>query len=409
MSEFSISFHIRTSSVSTTEQRLRKAKMSGLIFGPTNGWLTFVPYLNSSGLPYIHDVLSVASAIAQVAAAPVLQFQCTEDHGWTLALAIPGQPAPAFLCTWDQGNLAISPFDQSSLEGIVDLSVIGTFLTAERGAADGQRLAYDVADAIGLPLYRWLSPDYIESDTEHFIKAGARKLGRKPARPKETSVSPPIRLTLPDGGVSAREALGLLKPMMTWCRPPWALRSLSGSSQQGWDFRFYHPGLRETVRGYVASAGYAGFKSLGRGPDPISEEEMERRLIAWRADPDLKEIVRQIEAAKSLPTLPMALPNQWLDSNDALAIAAEVQTPRELGEISANPVVALDRDRDPPARWSILCRSVDLTNRISWCIELDAQTGTLLREVLSKPGEGHESWIISPWRERIAGGAWKDL
>lgn len=409
MSEFSTSFHIRTSAASTTEKRLRKAKMSGLVFGPKSGWLTFVPYLDSRGLPYIRDGLGVGSAIANAVEAPVLQFQYAEDHGWSLALAKPDQPTPAFLCAWDQDGLATSAFDESSLNGIIDLSVIEPFLAAGKGTADGRTIAFGIADAFHLPAYRWLSPDYIDNDTEHFIDAGGRRLGRKPAKPKETNVPPPTKLDLPEGGVSAREALGLLKPMMTWCRLPWALRSLGGSSRQGWDFRFYNPDLRETLRGYVASTGYAGFKSLGREPEPISDEEMERRLAIWRSDPNFEELVRQIEAAKLAPPLPTALPAQWLDSNDVLAIAATVQPPEELGEISANRVVALDCDRNPPARWRILCRSSDSTNRISWSIELNGETGKLLREVLSKPGEGHESWIKSPWRERFPGKPWTDL
>jgi hypothetical protein len=42
MSEFSISFHIRFGD--GHEELLRAAKLSGVTFGPANGWLTFVPY-----------------------------------------------------------------------------------------------------------------------------------------------------------------------------------------------------------------------------------------------------------------------------------------------------------------------------------------------------------------------------
>jgi hypothetical protein len=201
----------------------------------------------------------------------------------------------------------------------------------------------------------------------------------------------------------------LLKPTMKWCRPPWALRSVSGSSRQGWDFRFYNPNLRETVRGYLFSNGNAGFKSLGHGPEPISDEEMDRRLAVWRTDPSCAELVRQVEADRLAPPLPTALPDQWLDSNEVLAIAETVQPPEELDEISSDRYVSLDCGQDPVARWRILVRSTDSINRVSWSIELDAQKGDLLREVLSRPGEGSKSWIIFPWRERIPGGPWRDL
>ena len=44
MSESSESFHIRTADPKATASRLRAVKCAGLIFGPANGWLTFVPY-----------------------------------------------------------------------------------------------------------------------------------------------------------------------------------------------------------------------------------------------------------------------------------------------------------------------------------------------------------------------------
>jgi hypothetical protein len=44
MSEFSISFHIRLGDGHEVSKLLPAAKLSGVTFGPANGWLTFVPY-----------------------------------------------------------------------------------------------------------------------------------------------------------------------------------------------------------------------------------------------------------------------------------------------------------------------------------------------------------------------------
>ena len=64
VSEFSSSFHIRTTSPTDTEQRLGKAKLSGLVFGPKNDWLTFVPYPDADGITGSHDDASMANAVA---------------------------------------------------------------------------------------------------------------------------------------------------------------------------------------------------------------------------------------------------------------------------------------------------------------------------------------------------------
>jgi hypothetical protein len=87
MSEFSCSFHIRTHNAAETEAALGRARMSGLVFGPANGWLTFVPYPRSEGLPDACDDHAVAIAIAT--GQTVLQFQFAEDHGWFVALVRP--------------------------------------------------------------------------------------------------------------------------------------------------------------------------------------------------------------------------------------------------------------------------------------------------------------------------------
>jgi hypothetical protein len=420
VSEFSSSFHIRTNSAPKTERSLRKAKMSGLVFGPANGWLTFVPYPHSEGIPDVNDRIGTASAIALATEKTVLQFEYAEDHLWSFALVKPDQSTAIFACEWDQEPPAIhDDFDRSALEGIAAVSLIEPFLVDSRAAEDGTPHAYGFAEKLGLPAYRWLSPGYVEKDTQHFINEGAREIGRKPAT---TRVPPRTKLDLPKPDLTAREALVQLKPMLTWCRPSWTLRMVSGTSRQGWDFRYYNAELRETVQGYLFSNGNAGFKSLGRAPEPISHEELARMLAAWRADPKRADWVKKVEATMSAPPIPTALPDQWLDSDEVLAIADTIEPPEELSKTSLIRYLSLQCDRNPPARWHVMhvtARSGTdaghaprwsvIANRLQWTIELDAQTGKCLREVLSRPGEGHDSFIISPWRERIEGGPWRDI
>jgi hypothetical protein len=105
VSEFSSSFHIRTTSPTETEQRLRMAKLSGLVFGPKNDWLTFVPYPGTDGGG--HDEAGMANAIAATTGETVLYFQFAEDHGWSVAMVKPGQFLGMFSCAWDHEPIAV--------------------------------------------------------------------------------------------------------------------------------------------------------------------------------------------------------------------------------------------------------------------------------------------------------------
>jgi hypothetical protein len=142
----------------------------------------------------------------------------------------------------------------------------------------------------------------------------------------------------------------------------------------------------------------------------MSDEELAQRLAVWRDDPKCADLVKAVEAAMAAPPVPTALPDQWLDSDEVLAIDQTVEPPEALGNSTLHRHLSLECSSNPPARWHVSARSgTNTANRLSWTVELDAQTGELLREVLSRPGEGRESWIIRPWRERIAGGPWKNI
>jgi hypothetical protein len=422
VSEFSSSFHIRTTSPTDTEWRLREAKLSGLVFGPKNGWLTFVPYRDTDGITGSHDDAGTANAIAATTGETVLYFQFAQDHGWSVAMVKPGQFLGLFSCAWDHEPIAVHDnLDRQVLEEIVHAPSLEQFLRETEPSVNKTPLAFGFAEAIGLPAYRWLSPRYIEKHTQHYVDAGARKIGRKPAPAPTTALPSPVKLELPKADLTAREALALLLPIMTWCRPPWTLRMVSGSSRQGWDFRYFNPVLRETVQSYLFPNGNAGCRSLGRAPAEISisKEEIAQRIAAMRSDPkfasmlddpELAKAVKEIESGEAAPPMPTALPDQWLDSDKILAIADGLQPPDELGSISLIRSLSLECSRDPPARWRVRSMAENRNiNKLDWTIEFDAQTGKLLREVLSRPGKGRESWIIRPWRERTEGGSWRDL
>jgi hypothetical protein len=97
MSEFSISFHIRVNDSDDVEARLLRAKLSGLVFGPANGWLTFVPYGGANPFAYV-DGDWFAENLSNVTGCPVLSYCYGEDRGWTFSLVRPDQPLIKYAC-----------------------------------------------------------------------------------------------------------------------------------------------------------------------------------------------------------------------------------------------------------------------------------------------------------------------
>ncbi|MDB5620160.1 MAG: hypothetical protein JWQ24_4398, partial [Tardiphaga sp.] len=100
MSEFSVSYHVRVGDSGEAQKRLRHAKLSGVIFGPANGWLTFVPYADSARYrkadgPGFADYLSGLTGLS------FLHYCYAEDHGWTFALARAERPLVQFACWWN--------------------------------------------------------------------------------------------------------------------------------------------------------------------------------------------------------------------------------------------------------------------------------------------------------------------
>src|SRR5688572_27916346 len=108
--------------------------------------------------------------------------------------------------------------------------------------------------------------------------------------------------------------------------------------------------------------------------------------------------------------MPTAVPDEWLDSDEIWARADGWRTPAVSCSISLSRLLSRQCGQNPPARWSVssIAENRDI-DKLHWTIEFDSQTGKLLREVLSRPGTGRESWVIRPWRERIEGGSWQDL
>src|SRR5262249_19555634 len=155
------SLHIRTADAGKTEQALLKAGYRGLLFGPRNGWVTFVPY--ADGDPGIDQHAGFAPKLSEATGSTVLHYTSAEDHFWSFAVVHAGQVTCMFACGWDP-KLEVSRerLDVAAVEALAPSADIERFLHDR--TYQGRPSAYEFAEALGLPAYQWLSPPLVESD-----------------------------------------------------------------------------------------------------------------------------------------------------------------------------------------------------------------------------------------------------
>jgi len=386
MSEFSISYHIRVDHDGRDVQRLlREGKFSGLVFGPANGWLTFVPYANS--IAYQTSGLSgFADRLSKRAGRTVLYYCYAEDHGWSFALARPDSPMVQFACWWDpQPSVERDRFDPQAFAVLIAPELLESLLHPfDRGAAARERPAYRFAELLGLPAYRWLSPDLVQNDTQAFLDQGGRKLGTKPHGTATMLQLPPARrLALPQPYLTAREALDLMSPFMARFRPPWGLTMLSSygvirpDGRGVWQARWRHGDSGETVQAALFDDGRLGF----RGETAPSY-------------------------AKAFLLEVMHLPERWLDSSDIAAIVARLPVPDGLDQPHLG-IMTLKSFKDHPHAWELgLHRDLKADAQfVSWNINVDAVSGEVLAEQLYRR-DGHTA---VPARQRLNGSDWEEI
>jgi len=428
MSEFSSSFHIRTADAPAAEKALACARFRGLVFGPKNGWLTFVPYAeDDDGRDVPPDtIVKLAEAVNALA----LYYSCAEDHGWSFTVVDPGRPPGMFACSWNaQTRLTRHDLDLRIFEGIAATADLEKFLTEPADAIEwnleepdedlcGQALAHGFAKALGLPAYEWLSPDLVTRDTEHFVANGGRRLGRKkPSAEKRLKLPPSTKLEIPTKDMSARQALEIVTPLVAGLGPAWTLYAFNGRAhhyagkpspdcRSDWQFWYLKAKTRDTVCVYVVSNGSAGIRALGKMPrqERMSPAEIRDAIARFAGMAEMAHVVRQLEQELNSPSPPpkLELPENWLDSPRIAQIARGLEPPEEI----AKPVIGmlgLSWGSMPEARWRVSCSPSGFK---SWNIEIDALTGEVLYETLVGPRSGE--FVGRTCRERLRGGPWRD-
>jgi hypothetical protein len=385
MSEFSISYHIRVDESRDATKLLRQAKLSGVSFGPANGWLTFVPYAdlakyrNADGPRFAEDV-------SRLTCLPVLHYCYVEDHGWTFALARVGHPLVSFGCWWDpKPTVERDQFDPLALAPIVPPDLLEPLLRSfdQQEAAQAQP-AYRFAELLGLPAYKWLSPDLAQDHGQDLLNQGGRKLGTKPVGTATRLQVPPSRqLTLPQPYLSAREALNLIVPFMVPFKSPWSLTMLStyGFCQPDgrgiWQARWRHGDSGTTVQVVLMDDG----------------------RLTFRADTTPSN-------ATHLLMQPVHLPEKWVDSTEIAEIITRLPVPNGFA-MPRWGSMTLKSFPDRPHVWEILFASDrnSVEPFVSWAVYLDAASGDVMAEHLGQ----RIDYAIVPVRQRLRGGDWLDV
>ena len=385
MSEFSTSYHIRVDDDRGVQKLLREAKLAGVTFGPGGGWLTFVPYANSNlyrdgGGPQF------AESLSRLTRRPVLYYLYAEDHGWALALALPDRPLTQHECIWDSGSsVEQQQFDLSALNPFVTPGQLELlFALFGQDAAAQTELAYRFAELLGLPAYKWLSPELVRDQTDDYLKQGGRKLGLKPTDLAARLGLPPDRqITVQSPYLGASEALSLILPHMARFKSPWSLSMLAsygrirGDGHGDWQARWLDRDSGDTVAVALCGNGWLSFRA---NSSPLG--------------------------VGGFLHAPIALPESWLDSPEIAAIAARLPIPSGCG-LPELALMALISYKDGPLVWELHFRpdNVASTPYVSWTIYVHAISGDVLAEQLGRL----DGYQVVPARQRVQGGDWEDL
>jgi hypothetical protein len=385
MSEFSTSYHIRVGDSHDVQKQLRQAKLSGLVFGPAHGWLTFVPYANLANYRNAEGA-SFAEHLARLTGLAVLHYSYAEDHGWTFALARPEGPLVKFACWWEpHPTVERDPFDSGAFASIVPPDAVEPLLRAfDQAEAMREQPAYRFAELLGLPAYKWLSPELAQEQTQDLLDQAGRKLGTKPPSAATRLRLPPDRqLALSQPYLSAREVFDLIAPFMARFKPPWRLTMLSS-------YGFLLPDGRGI---WQARWRY------GDGGDTVQVVLTRDGRLLFRAETTPSYVTH-------LLMNPVELPERWIDSTDIANIVAGLPVPNGFTWASGGTMTLRSFD-DHPHLWECLI-SADRNGVepfVLWTIYVDAVSGDVLAEQLSRKVD----YGIIPARLRLKKGAWVDL
>lgn len=163
MSEFSESYHMRSTRTEDAVRLLHDLGLSGFVYPAGSGWVTFV----ADGGNFEPDQ-RIISAVQQ----PILHFVSAEDHGWSFTLFDHGNAVCAYSCDWnDDVNFEDSQYSRSALQKYIPAAKAAALDEFEQQMYPSSfeevcevEASTLFAKAVGLENYSWVAHDYIARD-----------------------------------------------------------------------------------------------------------------------------------------------------------------------------------------------------------------------------------------------------
>lgn len=163
MSDFSDTYHLRTSRVEDAVALLRRAGIHGFVLPEDGEWVLIVP----SG-----EVFVANQKLIEANHGELIHFMYAEDHGWGFELYSGSEEVLSYGCSWDQVITVERPLDYSAL--IERHPAFGARFTKEQlqrlFEPDSLELLLELspadacADVFGLKYVHWIRYDQLCAD-----------------------------------------------------------------------------------------------------------------------------------------------------------------------------------------------------------------------------------------------------
>ncbi|MBP1994129.1 hypothetical protein [Paenibacillus eucommiae] len=162
MSEFSDSFHLKTSNQNDVIRLLQSAKVKGYMYEEKNGWVTFVVAERSG---------NIEDALRESNPGVLIHYIYMEDHMWELKIFNNDELVFDYVAEWTD-ELVIE-------KNIFDLDMLGELIRQQGNSVEDLELLFDLKDGnlnyeeppayviaqkLGLTYFEWVSADSMEDD-----------------------------------------------------------------------------------------------------------------------------------------------------------------------------------------------------------------------------------------------------
>jgi len=279
------------------------------------------------------------------------------------------------------------------LASLTDVQVLAPLLGVFDAAAARSRCpAYEFAEQLRLPAYKWLSPHLAQHHTDDLVAQGGSKLGTKPRSMEARLQLPPMRkLALPRPDLSVREAFELITPFVRRFGSAWHLVRLFGGNlkQAGrlelrngnWQFTYADPN--------------------GSSGDTVVVSLVFNGNLAFHAQSAVGAMASGRHATQSVGP-------DWLDSTDIAEIVLGEPRPEGIDE-DYSLSMSLRPLEGAPLMWEVTRLSMGHppgARPVRHVLAVDAATGAVVFET-HEVREGRS--IRTRLRRRWEGAEWEDM